>query len=163
VLVAKPSLLALFEQALATGASSRALANWLVNELQRELDARGIEPAAQRLGGAGIAELLAMVEDGTLSATAAKALLAELVREGGSPRALVAARGLAQVSDERTLGDVVARVVEREPANAAAYRGGRSGLLGWFVGQVMKETGGRANPQLVQRLLQERLERGEAG
>jgi Asp-tRNA(Asn)/Glu-tRNA(Gln) amidotransferase B subunit len=102
-----------------------------------------------------------MVEEGTLSATAAKTLLGELVRDGGSPRALVAARGLAQVSDEQALGEAVAQVVEREPANASAYREGRSGLLGWFVGQVMKETGGRANPQLVQRLLRERLERAD--
>jgi Asp-tRNA(Asn)/Glu-tRNA(Gln) amidotransferase B subunit len=56
----------------------------------------------------------------------------------------------------------VSRVVDREPANAASYRQGRSGLLGWFVGQVMKETGGRANPQLVQRLLRDRLERESA-
>jgi glutaminyl-tRNA synthetase len=66
------------------------------------------------------------------------------------------------VSDESALADAVARVVAREPANAAAYRQGRTGLLGWFVGQVMKETGGRANPQLLQRLLREQLERESA-
>ena len=163
VLIAQPALLAFFDQALAAGAPPRALANWLTNEVQRELEAAGIDLARSALRSAELAELLAMVEDGTLSATAAKALLGDLVRHGGSPRALVAARGLAQVSDECALGEAVARVVDREPANAAAYRGGRSGLLGWFVGQVMNETGGRANPQLVQRLLQERLEGGKGG
>ncbi|HET9767696.1 MAG TPA: glutamine--tRNA ligase/YqeY domain fusion protein, partial [Thermoanaerobaculia bacterium] len=158
VLAAQPALRRLFDGALAAGASPRSTANWIANELQRELEEIGVDLANAPFGGAELAELLALVDDGTLSATAGKAVLAELVRGGGSPRAIVAARGLAQVSDAGELGAAVARVVAREEANAAAYRGGRTGLLGWFVGQVMRETGGRANPQLVQRLVRERLD-----
>ena len=166
VLAAEPPLRSLFDAALAaapasSGVTPRTIANWVTNEVQRELDAAGGRET--RLRGEALAELLVMVEEGTLSATAAKALLADLVRDGGSPRALVAARGLAQVSDETALSEAVARVIDREPANVAAYRGGRSGLLGWFVGRVIKETGGRANPQLVQKLLLERLGLPKAG
>jgi len=148
----------IFDGAVAAGAAARLAANWIANELQRELESAGVGAEAAPFDGRALAELLALVDDGTLSATAAKAVLADLVRNGGSPAAVVAARGLAQVSDEAALGDAVGRVVAREAANAAAYRDGRSGLLGWFVGQVMKETGGRANPQLVQRLVRERLD-----
>ena len=162
VLAARPPLRQLFDDGVAAGAAARPLANWIANELQRELEAAGVDAEAAPVSGAALAELLALVDADTLSATAAKSVLAELVRSGGSPRAIVDARGLAQVSDESALGDAVARVVAREPANAAAYRQGRTGLLGWFVGQVMKETGGRANPQLLQRLLREQLERESA-
>ncbi len=160
VLAARAPLRRLFDEGVAAGAAARLLANWIANELQRELEAAGVDAERAPFGGAELAELLALVDDGTLSATAGKAVLAELVRAGGSPRAIVAARGLAQVSDAAELGEAVSRVVAREEANAAAYRGGRTGLLGWFVGQVMKETGGRANPQLVQRLVREQLDAG---
>ncbi len=166
VLTSRPALREFFDDGIAAGAAAgvnaRTLANWIANELQRELEAAGVDVAASPVTGAALAELLALVDDDTLSATAAKSVLAELVRTGGSPRAIVEARGLAQVSDESALGDAVTRVVAREPSNAAAYRQGRTGLLGWFVGQVMKETGGRANPQLLQRLLREQLERESA-
>jgi len=160
VLAVRAPLRRLFDEGVAAGAAARPLANWIANELQRELEAAGVDAANAPFGGAELAELLALVDDGTLSATAGKTVLAELVRAGGSPRVIVAARGLAQVSDAAALGDAVSRVVAREEANAAAYRGGRTGLLGWFVGQVMKETGGRANPQLVQQLVRERLDAG---
>ena len=158
VLVTQPALRQLFDDAVANGAAARPAANWIANELQRELESAGVGAEAAPFDGRALAELLALVDSDALSATAAKAVLAELVRSGGSPAAIVAARGLAQVSDEAALGDAVGRVVAREAANAVAYRGGRSGLLGWFVGQVMKETGGRANPQLVQRLVREHLD-----
>ncbi|HEV8629357.1 MAG TPA: glutamine--tRNA ligase/YqeY domain fusion protein, partial [Thermoanaerobaculia bacterium] len=128
VLVAQPLLRRLFEDGVAAGATlrppvaPRTLANWVASELQRELEAAGIDAAALQVGGAALAELLGLVEEGTLSATAAKALLAELVRRGGSPRALVAERGLAQVSDEAALAGAVDAVVAREAANVAAYR-----------------------------------------
>ncbi len=157
VLVTEPSLRRLFEDGVAAGAAARPLAGWVANELRRELDAARVDLAAAPLDGAALAELLALVDGGTLSATAAKSVLGEMIRGAGSAGAIVAARGLAQLSDERALGEAVARVLDREPVNAAAYRGGRTGLLGWFVGQVMQETGGRANPQLLQKLLRERL------
>ncbi|HEV8237997.1 MAG TPA: glutamine--tRNA ligase/YqeY domain fusion protein, partial [Thermoanaerobaculia bacterium] len=157
-LAAAPALQRLFDEAVAAGAPSRPAANWIANELQRELESAGVGAEAAPFDGGALAELLGLVDSGTVSATAAKTVLAELVRTGGSPSAILVERGLAQVSDEAALAGAVGRVLTRESANVAAYRGGRSGLLGWFVGQVMKETGGRANPQLVQRLVRERLD-----
>jgi len=165
VLAGDAGLRLLLEQGIAAGAPARALANWLANDVLREREAIRASagategaPAALPFDGAALAELLALVEAGTVSTAGGREALAELVRTGEAPRRIVERRGLAQVSDEGALQGLVTQVVEREAANAQAYRDGRSGLLGWFVGQVMKESGGRANPQLVQRLVRERLE-----
>jgi Asp-tRNA(Asn)/Glu-tRNA(Gln) amidotransferase B subunit len=83
-------------------------------------------------------------------------VLAELVAEGGSPREIVRRRGLEQVSDEAALADAIDRVLAEHPAEAERFRGGEAKLRGFFVGQVMRATGGKADPAAVQRLLAER-------
>jgi glutaminyl-tRNA synthetase len=158
VLAADPALLRLFDEARAAGAAPRTAASWLVHELPRELREVGVTAAAVPFGGAAVAELIALLASGAVSSAAGRQVLAELVRAGGTPSSIVATRGLQQVSEEGALVPVVERVLAAAADNVSAYRGGRVGLLGWFVGQVMKESGGRANPQLVQRLLRERLD-----
>jgi glutaminyl-tRNA synthetase len=158
VLAGEPALLRLFEAAVAAGAPPRVAGSWVVHELPRELREAGVAPGAVPFGGAEIAELLALLAGGSLSSTAGRQVLAGMVRGEGSPGAIVTARGLAQVSEEGALVPIVERVMAGAPGNVTAYRAGKTGLLGWFVGQVMKESGGRANPQLLQRLLRERLE-----
>ncbi len=134
-----------------------ALARWIINELPRELKGRTLEELP--FGGEALAALVALVEDGTLSGSAGRDVLAEMAKHGGSPAALVERMGLRQISDAGALAPLVEEVVSANPGKAADYRGGRSGLLGFFVGQVMSRTGGRANPALVQDLLRSRLER----
>jgi glutaminyl-tRNA synthetase len=157
LLAGEPRLLELFQEGVASGGAARPLANWLVHEVPREAREQGRELAALPFGGAALAQLVSLVGDGTLSSTGAREILAALVRAGGDPRALVASLGLEQVSDRAALAPVVERVLAGAPDNVRAYREGRGGLLGWFVGQVMKESGGRANPQLVRELLLARL------
>jgi glutaminyl-tRNA synthetase len=161
VLAGDAALLTLLAEGLAAGAPSRALANWLANDVVREREAAGV--AVLPFDGAALAELVRLVEAGTLSTGGGREVLAELVRQGGSPPEIVGRLRLAQVSDEGALAAAVDGVMARAEANVRAYREGRSGLLGWFVGQVMKESGGRANPQLVQRLVRERLDGPAAG
>jgi glutaminyl-tRNA synthetase len=157
-LAAEPALLTLFENGVAAGGGARGLANWLLHEVVREAREQGRALGSLPLDGRALASLVAMAADGTLSSTGAREVLAVLVAEGGDPRELVAARGLAQVSDAGALAPAVDRVLARSAENARAYREGRTGLLGWFVGQVMKESGGRANPRLVRELLVARLD-----
>ena len=158
LLAAEPALLARFEEGVAAGGDVRGLANWLVHEVVREAREQGRPLDALPLSGTALAALVSMTADGTLSSTAAREVLAALVREGGDPRAVVAARGLSQVSDADALAPAVDAVLARSAGNVRAYREGRTGLLGWFVGQVMKESGGRANPQVARELLLARLE-----
>jgi len=144
-----------FERAISTGASARAAANWIVHELPRELDGRSVESLP--FDGSILGRLVALVEDGTLSSTTGREVLGEMVRGGGGPEEIVERRGLRQISDGHALAPVVAEVVGTNAGKVAEYRAGRSGLLGFFVGQVMRRTGGRANPELVSRLLEEAL------
>ena len=156
LLAAEDALRALFLDAVAAHDAPRSIARWIVNDVQRERKERGDEPLP--FGGAEIGRLAALVDDGTLTSTAAKEVFAVLAREGGDPRRIVDERGLARVADEGVLAPVVRRVVQAHPDHAARYRENPR-LMGFFVGQVMKETAGKADPQLVQRLLRDQLER----
>ena len=131
------------------------MANWLVNDLQRERKGRSL--AELPLTGQSLAELVALQDAGTISTPIAKEVFAQLLATGGSPRQIVEARGLEQVADPAQLRPVVEQVVAANPGQAAAYRDGKSALFGFFVGQVMKATQGKANPQRVQELLREVL------
>jgi glutaminyl-tRNA synthetase len=145
----------LFEAALAVGAPAKAVANWVIHELPREQGGRTLENLP--FSGRELGELAALVEDGTISVAGGRQVLAEMVRNGGEPRELVASLGLQQVSDPGALAPIVDQVIAANAAKADEYRAGKTGLLGFFVGQVMRQSGGNANPALVSQLVQERL------
>jgi len=147
-----------FESALVADASPRTVANWLVHELPREAT-----PGADgdsTLTPADFGRLVALVDDGTLSSSAGREVLSDMITTGEPPDLVVDRRGLRQISDPVVLTPIVATVVERHSAKADEYRAGRTGLLGLFVGQVMRETGGRANPEVVKRLIETELMKG---
>ncbi len=133
----------------------QGVANWVLNDLQRERKDRPL--AELPFGPTELAELVALIDDGTLSTKLAKDVFGELLESGGRPKAIVKARGLAQVSDRGALQTVVDEVVAAHPAQAGEYRGGKEALLGFFVGKVMQATRGQANPQLTQELLRAAL------
>lgn len=145
----------LFEAALGSGAAPRAVANWTIHELPREIGGR--TRANLPFGGRELGALVALVEDGTLSSSAGREVLAELAERGGNPAGIVERRGLRQVSDPAALRPVVEEVVAANAPKVEEYRGGKTGLLGFFVGQAMRRAGGRANPEVVRELLQQRL------
>ena len=146
----------LFAAAVAAGAPAAAVARWIVNELPPALGDR--ELAESPLTGEELAALVVAAESGAITVAAAKLVFAELVERGGSAEAIVAERGLAQVSDEGAIAAVVDEVIAANPDKVDAYRGGKTALFGFFVGQVIRATKGNANPQVVQRLLAERLQ-----
>jgi Asp-tRNA(Asn)/Glu-tRNA(Gln) amidotransferase B subunit len=100
---------------------------------------------------------VSLAEDGTLSSSGARDVLAVLAREGGDPAAIVERLGLRQVSGEAELEPVVTEVLAANPGKVEDYRSGRTGLMGFFVGQVMRRTGGRANPEVTKQLLERAL------
>jgi aspartyl-tRNA(Asn)/glutamyl-tRNA(Gln) amidotransferase subunit B len=157
-LVRDPEVLAYFER-VATGRDPKVAAGWVMGELQRDLREFGRTMATNPVGPERLGELLDLLAAGTVSATAAKDVLAEMFSSEASPATIVERKGLAQISDSGELEAVVARVVAANPDLAEKFRGGKRGVLGAMVGQVMRETRGRANPKLVSDLL-ERAIRG---
>ncbi|AKT40118.1 glutamine--tRNA ligase/YqeY domain fusion protein [Chondromyces crocatus] len=156
ILTGDLDLLALFEAAVAAHPSPKGVAKWVVNEVRREL--KGGSAKALPFTGAALGELVALVEAGTLSAPLGKEVLAELVREGGSPKAIVDKRGLTQISDSGAVETAVDAVLGENADAVARYRAGNQNVLGALVGLVMKRTGGKANPKLVNELLRKRLD-----
>jgi glutaminyl-tRNA synthetase len=145
----------LFLAAVAAGGPAPAVARWIVNELPPALGDR--ELAGTALTGAGLGALVAAVDGGQITGAAGKEVLAELVERGGDPAAIIADRGLAQLIDEGAVAAVVDQVLAAHPDKVAEYRGGKTALLGFFVGQVVRASQGKANPQVAQKLLAERL------
>jgi len=156
ILTRDPASADLFEASVREGAAPQLMANWIVHELPRELGDRDLPDLP--FGGREMAELVTLVEDGIVSSTGARQVLAEMVREGGSPGEIVDRLDLRQVSDAAALEELVEAALEEHPGKVEEYRAGRTGLLGFFVGQVMRASGGSANPQVVKEMLGERLE-----
>ncbi len=156
-------MLALHDAAVAAGASAPAVANWLAGEVTGHLSAAGATLEATGLTGLHLAELVAMVEEGTLSSTMAKQVLIGVLEARGAegPRAIAAARGLEQVSDDGALGAVIDEVVAANPDAVAAVQAGNDKAIGALVGQVMRATQGRADPKRTNELLQRAI--GAAG
>jgi aspartyl-tRNA(Asn)/glutamyl-tRNA(Gln) amidotransferase subunit B len=145
--------LAYFERA-AAGRDPKVVATWVMGELQRVLREQDADVTTTLVTPERLGELLDLLAAGTISATAAKDVLAELATSDASARTIVERKGLGQVSDTAELEGAVAKVVAGNPDLVAKYRGGKTGVLGALVGQVMRETGGRANPQVVRELLE---------
>ena len=155
VLVAERETADYFE-AVAAGRDAKLAANWVINELAGRLnrEGRGIGDApvtARQLGA-----ILDLIREGTISGKIAKDLFEIVWREGGDPKALVELLGLKQVTDSDAIEAIVADIVAGN-AEKAAQAKAKPALLGWFVGQVMKASGGKANPQTVNALLKAKL------
>jgi aspartyl-tRNA(Asn)/glutamyl-tRNA(Gln) amidotransferase subunit B len=161
VLTATRPLADWFEAAAAAFDDAKEVSNWVMGEVLRLANERGeavtLAPAARPLAPAALAGLLALKAAGTISGSVAKEVLAAMVETGKGAAEIVRERGLEQVSDSAALSAEVDAVIAAHPEEVAAFRGGKQGLIGFFVGQVMKRTGGQANPQLVNRLLREKL------
>ncbi|MEZ4398557.1 MAG: Asp-tRNA(Asn)/Glu-tRNA(Gln) amidotransferase subunit GatB [Kofleriaceae bacterium] len=145
------------DQAVAAAgpALARPVAAWIINELGRELAGRSI--GASPVGPAALAELVGAVEDGTISGTVGKEVLAAMVASGDGARAIIEARGLRQISDVDAVAAVAAQVIAANPRQVEQYRAGKTTLLAFFVGQVMKATGGKVNPKLASEHLERLL------
>ena len=138
----------------------KAVANWLLSDLLGRMSDADRQAGRVPVPPERLAALIALIDGGTISGRIAKEILPDMIATGKAPSDLVEEKGLVQISDEGALQEAVSKVIADNPAQAAAYRGGKAATFGWFVGQVMKATGGKAAPQLVNRLLKEELEKG---
>jgi aspartyl-tRNA(Asn)/glutamyl-tRNA(Gln) amidotransferase subunit B len=146
-----------FEAAAAASGDARLSANWVLGDLSAYLNASGLEVSECVVSAQDLAEMLGLVRDGTLSGKMAKGVFEAMTMSGKSARAVVDEKGLGQISDAGELDAIVARIVAANPGPAEEFRRGRDRVLGFFVGQVMKETRGQANPQMVNDLLRRHL------
>ena len=146
-----------YEDVVAHGAEAKPAANWTMGEYLAHLNAAGLEPGHGHVTADRLAKLVKLVADGTLSSSAGKEVFSKMIDERAEPEEIVERHGLGQISDTGELEAVVAQIVADNPGQAEQYRAGKEQLLGFFVGQVMKATRGRANPQLVNDLLRQAL------
>ncbi len=147
-----------FDAVVAAGGRPKTAANWILNDLFRLVNERGRRITDVPLSPAAFVDLLGRLERGELNGASAREVLAEMVDGGGEPAAIIAARGLAQVSDEAALAAIIDQLIADNPEPVANYLGGKESLLAWFVGQVMRATRGQGNPAVINRLLRQRLE-----
>lgn len=147
-----------FEAAVAAGATPKQVANWVMGDISAHLNTEKLSITEIALQPQILAELVGLIEDSTISSKIAKDILPELLIQGGSARELVERKGLIQISDSSALEGVIDEVLTAHPDELAKYRGGKTKLLGFFVGQVMKQTSGRADPKLTNQLLKQKLD-----
>ncbi len=158
VLAEEKEVAAWFEAAVTAGGTPKSLANWISNDLFKLMNESKQAITDIKVKPEMLAELVGMVKKQTINNNTAAAVLAEMFVSGETASSIVAAKGLAQISDEAALADIIEQVLDENPDSVAAYLGGKEKLRGWFVGQVMKATRGKANPGLVNKLLVELIE-----
>jgi aspartyl-tRNA(Asn)/glutamyl-tRNA(Gln) amidotransferase subunit B len=141
----------------ALGGHAKLVANSVMGELAGLLNRDGLEIQASRVGPEALAGLLRRVVDDTISGKIAKEVLEAMWQDGSSADAIIAARGLRQITDEGAIERAIEAVMAASPAQLADYRAGKDKLFGYFVGQVMKATGGKANPARLNELLKRKL------
>ena len=145
-----------FEAALEAHDDPAGVASWIATDVRGLLDGRSLSELP--FAGDALGRLVALVADGTVSRRAAKDVLAHMALEGGEPAELVDVMGLASVSDEDTLGAAIDDALARWPDKVDEYRSGKKNLIGLFVGEVMKATGGAADPKTLRTMLLKRLD-----
>ena len=146
-----------FEAAVAAGADAKAVSNWVTGDIAAYVNANRLSIAELPLKPEQLAELVQLIEGGVISGKIAKDLLPELLAQGGSAKAIVEAQGLGMISDPAAITAIVEGLLAAHPAEVEAFRGGKTKLQGFFVGQLMKQTGGKADPKLANQILIEKL------
>jgi aspartyl-tRNA(Asn)/glutamyl-tRNA(Gln) amidotransferase subunit B len=157
VLVEDKDMSDFFDEAVRLGASARGAVNHLINSVNAYLKEAKLEFAHTKITPAQLKDLMASIEAGTLNSTTAKQVLTELLEAGGDVAQIVASKGLAQISDEGEIADLVSKVLSDHPKQLEELRSGKTKVRQFFFGEVMKATKGKANPQLINKLLDQQL------
>ncbi len=146
-----------YETAVNTGADAKLVANWVTQDIAAYLNNNKLSITEIALKPDSLGELVQLIKKGTISGKIAKEILPELLEKGGSPKEIVESKGMTQISDPAEIEKVIKALMEANPSEVEKYRGGKKKLKGFFVGQVMKETGGRADPKLTNQLAEKLL------
>jgi aspartyl-tRNA(Asn)/glutamyl-tRNA(Gln) amidotransferase subunit B len=158
ILTEERSLADYFESAVtAYKGEPKVVSNWMMNDVLRLIREREIKAKELRLRPEHVADIIQMVEAGKITTNTGKSLLDKVEDSGSTPKAIVEEEGLVQVSDEETLRTLASEVLANNPDQVSTYKGGKTTIIGWFVGQVMRETQGKANPKMVKAIFEELL------
>lgn len=155
VIVEQMGLALFFDKVLELGANPKTAVNFIMGEITAYLKEEHIEITDTKLTPDNLAELISLIEKGTISNNIGKQIIIEMMKDGTKASVIVEKKGLSQISDEGAIKELVQKVVDAHPNEVEAYKNGKTNLLGFFVGQVMKETKGRANPKTVNQLIKE--------
>jgi aspartyl-tRNA(Asn)/glutamyl-tRNA(Gln) amidotransferase subunit B len=158
VLTASREVAAFYEEVTRATSSPKSSANWVMNELLGRLNAIGKEIEDSPVSSAHLAELVGSIEKGEISGKIAKTVFEEMFATSKGPAHIIKEKGLVQISDTKQLEVAIRRVLDANPEQVAGYKAGKVKLLGFFVGQVMKETKGQANPGLLNDLVKKMLD-----
>jgi len=159
VLTQTQALAGYYERVAAKAPDAKIAANWVMVELLGALNGAGLEITASPVSAEHLAELVGLIHDGTISGKMAKSVFEQMFATSKSARQVVGEQGLQQITDDTLIREVVRKVVDANPKQLQQYKAGKTALFGFFVGQVMKETKGQANPAKVNELLKAELER----
>jgi len=157
ILASSKSMADFFEAAAKDLLNYSLLANWLIGEISAFLNKDVIEINESKLTPANLATLINRIDDQTISGKIAKSIFEEMYLNGKTPDEIIESQGLQQISDDGEIEKIINTVIENNPAQVEGYKNGKDKLFGFFVGQVMKETQGKANPQVVNELLKKKL------
>ncbi len=157
VLTASKAVADYFETCVKLFNQPKTVSNWVMGELTRELNNSGTDASASPVSPERLVSLLQLVEQGAISLKVAREIFPEVYSSGKTPEQIVAEKGLTQVSDEGALDTIIGDVLGKNPAQVAQFKEGKQQVLGFLVGQVMKASGGKANPGKVNELLKKRL------
>ncbi|MDJ0686039.1 MAG: Asp-tRNA(Asn)/Glu-tRNA(Gln) amidotransferase subunit GatB [Alphaproteobacteria bacterium] len=158
VLVAERETAHFYEKAAKASGDPKAAANWISVELFGRLNKSGVALVDSPISAEQIGALIGLIKDGTISGKIAKDVFDEMFQSSKDPGAIVEEKGLKQITDTGAIEAIVDTLIAENQKQVAAYRDGKTGLLGWFVGQVMKQTQGKANPGVVNQLLRSKLD-----
>jgi aspartyl-tRNA(Asn)/glutamyl-tRNA(Gln) amidotransferase subunit B len=158
VLTQSPEVADYYERVAKESGNAKAASNWVMTEVLRKLKEREQPLATCPVSPGRLAETIQLVDAGTITGKTAKDVFEKMWATGDSARAIVEREGLLQVSDQSVIQAAITEVVSANPEQVATYRKGKTSTIGWFVGQVMRKTGGKANPQVVNALLKKALE-----
>jgi aspartyl-tRNA(Asn)/glutamyl-tRNA(Gln) amidotransferase subunit B len=157
VITASMKLADLFESSLRHTSDAKAVANWMMGDLLGYLNANNLDVDGVKLTGEHLGAMIGLIEKGTISNKIAKTVFKAMLESGKAPQQIVEEQGLVQISDEGAIKSIVEKVVASNPQSVADYKAGKEKAIGFLVGQIMKETKGKANPGLVNQLLVETL------
>ena len=157
VLTASKAVADYFEACVTLFNQPKTVSNWVMGELTRELNNSGTDASASPVAPERLVSLLQLVEQGTISLKIAREIFPEIYRSGKTPEQIVQEKGLIQVSNEVALDKIIGDVIEKNPTQVAQFKEGKQQVLGFLVGQVMKTSGGKANPGKVNELLKKKL------
>jgi len=157
VLTDELSMAQYFETVVGVGVDAKAASNWITGDIAAYVNAKRLSYSQVMFRPEQLAEMIQMIDAGTISGKIAKELLPELLSQGGSPKEIVKERGLGMISDPQTIDLLVDELLADHPDEVQAFRDGKTKLQGFFVGQLMKKTGGKADPKLANQILMKKL------